>query len=152
VTVDGEMLCFICAGERVRLYLGTRFAEVWHKAIVAPPPSLRAKLGLDKGARALVIGSFDDDILSKALDGVLAGDGAAASMVIACIQEANDLAAAQAALAEYPGLPLWTIYHKGRGVAFGDNEIRTGLRAAGLRDTKSCAVSARLTATRYNMK
>lgn len=47
---------------------------------------------------------------------------------------------------------LWTIYPKGRGVAFGEREIRTALRAAGFRDTKSCAVSGLLTATRYNYK
>ena len=47
---------------------------------------------------------------------------------------------------------LWTIYPKGRGVAFGEREIRTVLRAAGFRDTKSCAVSGLLTTTRYNCK
>ena len=47
-------------------------------------------------------------------------------------------------------LPLWTVYPKGKAGQFGDTAIRTALRDAGWRDTKSCAVSERLTATRYN--
>lgn len=150
VTVEGDTLCFSCAGEAVRLHLGTRAAEAWSKAIATPPPSLRAKLGLGKGAPALLVRSFDDDALVEALDGVLVGNGAAAATMIACIRGPDDLTMALAIHAEHPGIALWAIYEKGRGVTFGDGQIRAALRAAGFRDTKSCAVSDRLTATRYN--
>lgn len=152
VTVKRDTLYFTCAGEPVRLHLGTRAAEAWCKVIATPPPGLREKLGLDKGARALLIGSFDDDILTNALKGVVVKDGADATMLIVCVGGPDDLAAAQAIHAAHPGLPLWTIYPKGSRAAFGEREIRTVLRAAGFRDTKSCAVSSLLTATRYNFK
>jgi hypothetical protein len=152
VTVKSDTLCFTCAGELVRLHLGPRAAEAWRKAIAVPPPGLRAKLGLDKGARALLVGSFDDDVLANALKGVIVKDGLDAAMLIVCVRGAGDLAAAQAIHVEHPGFPLWTIYPKGRGAAFGEREIRTALRAAGFHDTKSCTVSGLLTATRYNFK
>jgi hypothetical protein len=151
VAVDKEGLCFICAGEAVRLHLDARKAEAWRKAITTPPPSLRAKLGLQNGARALLIGSYEDEALAEALDGVLVEDGTAAGMMIACIEGPKDLSAAQVMHAAHPRLALWAIYPKGRGVSFGESEIRVALRAKGLRDTKSCAVSARLTATRFNL-
>ena len=152
VTVKNDTLCFICSGESVRLHLGARAVEAWRKAIATPPPDLRAKLGLGKRARALLVGSFDDDVLANALKGVIVKDGLAAAMLIVCVRGSADLTAAQAIHAAHPGLFLWTIYPKGRGVAFGEREIRTVLRAAGFRDTKSCAVSSLLTATRYNFK
>jgi hypothetical protein len=108
VTVQSDMLRFTCAGERVRLHLGARTA-----AIATPPPSLRAKLGLDKGARALLVGSFDDDELAGALEGVLVKDGAAAAMLIACVKRPEDLSAARAIHAAHEGLPLWKFIRKG---------------------------------------
>ena len=150
--VEGEVLCFTYAGEAVRLHLGARAAEAWRKAITTPPRSLRAKLGLDKGERALLIGSFDDDALAEALDGALVEDGAAAGMMIACIEGPDDLIAAQTIHRAHPGLALWAIYPKGRDVTFGESKVRAALRMKGFRDTKSCAVSERLTATRYTLK
>jgi hypothetical protein len=150
--VEGEVLCFTYAGEAVRLHLGARAAEAWRKAITTPPRSLRAKLGLDKGERALLIGSFDDDALAEAIDGALVDDGAAAGMMIACIGGPDDLIATQTIHGAHPGLALWAIYPKGRGVTFGESKVRAALRAKGFRDTKSCAVSERLTATRYIFK
>ncbi|MBN9020688.1 MAG: hypothetical protein J0H08_01005, partial [Rhizobiales bacterium] len=85
--------------------------------------------------------------LAEALDGVLVDEAGQASMAIARIDDGADLARAQAACGS---LPLWAVYPKGKAVPFGDAAIRTALRAAGWRDTKSCAVSDRLTATRYN--
>ena len=51
---DG-VLSFTGAGQQVRLHLGDA-AQTWYTAITTPPPSLRAKLGLDSGARALLYG------------------------------------------------------------------------------------------------
>jgi hypothetical protein len=155
VRVDGDALCFVVAGENVRLELGARGAASWAKAIEAAPPSLRAKLGLDQGVQAMLVGTCDDAVLAEALEGVLVTDAARAAMLIARIDGPDDLAAAMAAQASCPGLPIWAIYPKGKNLlkgkngAFGEGAIRTALRAAGFRDTKSCAVSDRLTATRY---
>lgn len=146
--VDG-VLSFTGAGQVVRLHLGDA-AQTWHTAITTPPPSLRAKLGLDRGAKALLYGACDDAELAAALDGVVTDDAAQAAMLVACILGPEDLAAAQSIQARYPALPIWTVYPKGRNVLFGDGAIRDTLRALGFRDTKSCAVSPRLTATRYN--
>lgn len=149
VSVEGETLRFTSGGEAIRLHLGARVAASWAKAIATPPPSLGAKLGLDKG-RAFVIGRFNDMALSEALDGATVDDPAEAAMLIAPIDGPDDLAKAAKLQAAHPHLALWAIYPKGRDVAFGDGAVRTALRAIGLRDTKSCAVSDRLTATRYN--
>ena len=82
-------------GCRRRPHLGDA-AQTWYTAITTPPPSLRAKLGLDRGAKALLYGECDDPELAAALDGVLADDGAHAAMLVACITGPEDLAAAEA--------------------------------------------------------
>ena len=150
VRVDEGTLYFVCSGEAIRLELGARMAQSWCKAIATPAPDLRAKLGLHKGARALRVGAFDDAALTEALKGVLVKKVRLADMIIACIKSAADLDAALVLQAAQPKLPVWTIYGKGSGIPFGDSHIRTALRGAGFRDSKSCAVSERLTATRYN--
>ena len=43
-------------------------------------------------------------------------------------------------------------YPKGKGAAYGDTAIRNFLRQRGYVDSKSCAVSPELTATRYGRK
>ena len=71
-----------------------------------------------------------------------------ASLLIACIENDADLVAAQVSAAA-TRLPLWCVYPKGKAVNPGDGAIRSALRGAGWIDTKTCAVSERLTATRY---
>lgn len=146
VRVEGPTLRFSHDGEAIALALGARAADAWARAITTPPPSLRAKLGLATGARALRVGIWNDPALAEALDGMLTDDVDAAAMVIACIQEPGDLAKAQAICG---ARPLWAVYPKGKDAGFGDAAIRAALRGEGWRDTKSCAVSDRLTATRY---
>ncbi|MEJ1935117.1 hypothetical protein WDZ92_33395 [Nostoc sp. NIES-2111] len=147
VRVEGPLLLFRCAGETVSLRLGEKVAAAWRVAIATPPPALRVKLGLDKGQKALVLGACDDADLADALGEARTDARAEAAMVIARIDGPEDLQAAQAVCG---GLPLWTVYPKGKAASFGDTAIRKALRDAGWRDTKSCAVSERLTATRYH--
>ena len=149
VAVADGVLSFTGAGQPVRLHLGDA-AATWYTALTTPPPSLRAKLGLAKGGRTLLVGDCADAALAAALDGVVTDDGAQAAMLVACITGPEDLAAAEAVQAQHPRLPIWAVYPKGRGVTFGDTAIRETLRAHGFMDTKTCAVSPRLTATRYN--
>lgn len=143
---DGALL-LTAAGEPVRLELGAQ-AAAWAKALATPPPSLRSKLGLDKG-KALVVGPVEDAELSAALKDARVASLEEATLVVAVIGSEADLARALAALEGRRDRPLWVVYPKGRGVAFGDAAIRSALRAAGMMDTKACAVSERLTATRY---
>lgn len=152
VRVVGDLLRFDCAGEAVALGLGAIVADRWAKAIAKPPPGLREKLGLAEGERAVCCGAFEDAALEAALTGVLTDAVQEADMVIACISGADDLDAALAVHKTRPALPLWAIYSKGKGVAFGDGEIRAILRARGFVDTKSCAVSDLLTASRYGIR
>ncbi len=149
VVVDGEMLRLRCGAEPLVLYLGERAARSWATAITTPPPTLRDKLGLAGEAQALLIGDTDDAELLAAMQNSLTADRTAATLLIACIHGPEDLRDALAALSAGPAVPIWTVYPKGKGVTFGDGEIREILRGEGLRDTKSCAVSAALTATRY---
>ena len=150
IELDGEALRFHCAGESVSLELGGKLAKNWAKAITTPPPSLRAKLGLDKGATAFLIGVCDDAELAEALDGSLTNKVAEAAILIARIDGPGDLELARTVQANAPDLPVWTIYPKGNRSNFGESAVRSALRDAGLRDTKSCAVSDQLTATRFN--
>ena len=147
--VDNGALSFVCGNETVRLELGEAMAEAWRQILLRPAPSLREKLGLGPGRRALVTGDCDDPALVEALSGMTTAQRDEAAMVIARIAGAADLDRALG-LAEQAGRPLWTIYAKGKGASFGDGAVRERMRAAGWRDTKSCAVSAALTATRYH--
>lgn len=153
LAVDGEALRFQCRGEAVCLHLGGDVAESWAKAIALPPPSLRTKLGLGNGATAIVLGDFDDDdALRDAVSDATTAHRADAAMIIACIKDAGDLASALDTFSTGVPVPVWAVYPKGKGVAFGDAAIRTTMRSHGFRDTKACAVSVRLTATRYNRR
>lgn len=141
---DGE-LRFECGGDAVALVLGEPAASQWAAAIRKPLPSLREKLGV-RGP-VLVIGNCDDAALRAALAESTTEDPVDAGMIVAGIDSERDLAAALAV----PGrLPIWAVYRKGKGVLFGDAAIRQAMRAAGYRDSKSCAVSEQWTATRYN--
>jgi hypothetical protein len=56
------------------------------------------------------------------------------------------------AIGNVTALPLWAVYPKGMAANPGEAAIRSALRSAGWMDNKTCAVSARLTATRYGRK
>jgi hypothetical protein len=146
LAVDGATLRFLAEDEPVIIYLGEKAAISWAKAIEAAAPTLRSKLGLEK-LKVLFIGNCDDAELQAALDGSLTDDPSAANLIVARIDGAEDLTAAQAAA---PGLPIWTVFQKGKGCAFGETAIRTAFRNAKYRDTKRCAVSDRLTALRFH--
>lgn len=148
VRVADGLLIFECDGEEVSLHLGPR-ASSWADAIATPPPTLRDKLGLARGAKALLVGELDDQALTDAVGPSLVDDPAEASLLVARIRGTADVQAVIEAEARLPGTPVWMIYGKGSGVRFGDAQVRIAMRAAGFRDSKSSAVSERLTATRY---
>ncbi len=150
LAVDGEVLRMRCGAETVVLHLGERAAASWAKAITTPPPTLRDKLGLSGGARVFLVGGTDDAALAGAIEGATTIDRTEADMIIAVVHSPEDLREALAALDEHARVPIWAVYPKGRDASFGDGPIRDVLRREGLADTKACAVSERLTATRYN--
>lgn len=149
--VEGDALCFEAGAEAVALQLGAAEAARWLQRITTPPPTLAAKLGIGPESPAAVFGSVDDDAeLAAALQGARCEDPQQASVLVAVVLTAEELAAALRLHAGLPCRGLWLVHAKGgKSAALGDGAIREALRALGYKDTKSCAVSERLTATRY---
>jgi hypothetical protein len=114
------------------------------------PPSLAAKLGVSAATPAAVFGPVADDAeLATALQGACTDDASAAAMLVALVLSADDLERAVARHADVAGAALWVVHAKGKAAVLGDTAIRQALRARGYADTKTTAVSDRLTATRY---
>lgn len=152
VMAEGDVLILRCHGETLELQLGKSEAAKWRDALMRPPPSLSEKLGVGPGKPAYVIGKCDDAELSGALSGVICATPADASVLIAMLASEADLQAAFAVAVGQPRLALWCVHPKGGGAPIGDGAIRAFMRANGYRDSKCCAVSARLTATRYGRR
>lgn len=146
--VDGDDL-IVTADETYALHLGAARAARWKARIEAPPPTLAAKLGLNDGATVYVIGKLEDADLRAAVEGAR-GSGAEAKVCVAEVtSEAVLIAALDAYEREAAGQPLWIVHGKGPKAAYGDNAARAVMRARGFIDSKSCAVSAMRSATRY---
>lgn len=135
-------------GDALHVALPEAEAVRWVKAILTPPPSLASKLGVGPDKPVLLLGAADDAALAKALEGAVTAKPAEATQIVAIIDSTAALDAALARSRE-TGLALWCIYPKGKAADPDDMAIRTALRAAGMIDSKTCAVSERLTATRY---
>lgn len=129
--------------------LGGPTAERWAAALLRPPPSLADKLGVSSTARAFVSGPLDDDVLRGALAGCTIGLLDDAAVIVAVLEQQADLDAALALAGAAPRLALWCVYPKGRSSPVGGAVVRDHLRRHAYVDTKSSAVSDRLTATRY---
>lgn len=150
--VDGDALCFdVPDGETVRLLLGAAEAAKWLAKLRLPPPTLAHKLGLSTAQPAAAFGPVDDDAaLAEALNGARTDRLAEATQLIALVRSPAELAQA---LSVHAGMPqarfVWVVNEKGTASPFGENAIRAAMRALGYRDSKTCAVSATLSATRY---
>jgi hypothetical protein len=129
--------------------LGAAEAAAWVRALAKPVPNLREKLGLSAQRPAVVFGQIDDETLAQTLDGYVSRDPGSAFVAIAQVNSADDLDTAVQGLGD---LPLWCITVKGKDSAFSDDQARAVLRTKGYVDTKACAVSARLTATRWQRR
>jgi hypothetical protein len=70
-----------------------------------------------------------------------------------CVAVVDGQAALERAIGAYhqhlAGKPLWIAYAKGAGAAFGEGPVRAQMRQAGFVDVKVSAVSAALSATRF---
>lgn len=151
--VEGDRLCFDAAGEHVALELGAKPAASWLKKIATPPPTLAEKLGLSPVHRGLVIGPLDEPALLEALQGARTELPAEAHIALAVVASEDQLLAA---IAAHAGLPsarhLWVIHPKGPKASLTDAMVRRLMTAAGYVDSKTSAVSAALTATRYGRR
>lgn len=147
--LEGGLLTIDLGEEQLRLNLGTAEAARWHALLLTPPPSLAVKLGVSSGRPAFVLGEFDDLALTEALSGARVSNLSAAAVLISVIVTDDDLARTLNIARDNPGKAVWCVYPKGKTASPGDSSIRLVMRNAGFRDSKSCAVSERLTATRY---
>jgi len=151
VRVAGDTVRFVAGDDEVALRLGGS-AQRWATALVTPPPSLAAKLGVRSGTRVALEGRVDDDALDVALrDAERVGRRAVPDMIVARVDDADALArildARAGTLAR--GVPIWVVYTKGRGAPLGETAVRDALRSRGLVDVKVASVSAALTALQF---
>ena len=149
VHASNTSLSFSANGESYTLALTANKAATWAKKITSPPPSLAKKLGLSAEALAFVIGKTDDAELDAALKGNTTPTPQQAALFIAVTRDEAQLTTALKTYGKAQA-PLWLINVKGPKSALGENAIREKLRVLGFMDTKTCAVSATLSGTRYN--
>jgi len=148
--LDGEALCFRAGHQTWYLQLGRNESAKWLRKIQAGPPSLASKLGISETQPAAVFGPVQTDpALAEALVDACSDKPSQASVLLALVLSQEALAQALILHAQMPCQALWLVYEKGPRAAVGEGFIRQRLRELGYRDHKSCAVSERLTATRY---
>lgn len=152
IAIEGDDLVLRCHDEPLVLELGAAEAEKWRRTLLAPPPSLASKLGIGPDRPVFVLGTSDDPALAAALAGAMCATPAEAHQLGAIITSEADLAAALVVARQHAGLAVWCIYQKGKSAGFGDSQIRQMMRDHGYIDSKSCAVSDQLTATRYGRR
>ena len=131
-----------------RLSLGAGEALKWKANLDRPLPTLAGKMGLRPGLAVWTLGPFEGSELVEALTGVVPVTPEQAVLGVARVTGPE---AAEAVAACAPS-PVWIVHDKGRAAVFGETAVRTAMRAAGWIDSKACAVSATLSATRYGRR
>ena len=133
----------------LRLTLGEAEAARWVTALAKAPPSLADKLGLRPDRLVHLLAPMTDAALIAATAPFLAPAETAACLLAELPDEAAFFAL-HPQLARWPALPFWGVTVKGKASPFPENALRSLMRRAGYMDVKSCAVSARWSATRYH--
>ncbi len=153
VRATEEGLCFTAGDDTVTLAVPLAEAEKWLARINTPPPSLRQKLGLERGGKALVYGGPPEGPLADALRDATTTEPARAQLSVAIVDSPVSL---QAALKRHASLPqgaaIWVVHGKGRTALFGETAVRVFMRERNFIDSKVAAVSATQTATRYALR
>jgi hypothetical protein len=154
IHTDGEWLRFACGAESFALGVGSIMAEKWFRAITTPPPSLARKLGISADSVVRMIGSPDDDELRAALGAAKVVADNRADLILARVNTPAEVASVLRVAAKQlqARVPIWFIYPKGRGHALTENDVRATALAAGIVDTKVCAVSPTLTGLRFVLR
>jgi hypothetical protein len=150
--VEGDDLRIATPEGPLVLTLGAKTATSWAAVLAKPPPSLAQKLGIGPDALVYATGSIESTELAMALTGAITDTAKNATILVAVLATADDLHAALSLADVHPTLPIWCVYRKGTGIPVGDAQVRAAFRANGSIDTKSCAVSDCLTATRYGKR
>jgi hypothetical protein len=146
-----DQLLFEHGGQAYALTLPAGQAANWLKKLTTEPPSLARKLGVDGAHKAFVRGPTDDTALAEALIGATTNDPHEAALAIAVAASPDGLSATLAEVIHaLPAVPVWIIYPKGAKSPLPESAVRAHLRALGFADTKACAVSETLTATRFH--
>lgn len=143
---DGAELHLAAGGVPLTLRLGEAEAAAWVRALDRPVPTLAGKLGLAPGLAVHLMGPAPP-ALREAMAGVVEVQVAEAALILAVLDGPEALAAA---LALVRGCPIWTLHRKGPAADPGESAVRAAFRGIGWRDTKSCAVDAEWSATRYH--
>jgi hypothetical protein len=93
----------------------------------------------------------DDDQLRAALSQARAVADKDPDLILARVDTPEELATSLRTTAKQLAarIPIWFIYPKGKGHPLSENEVRSTALAAGIVDTKVCAVSPTLTALRF---
>jgi len=154
VKAQSGRLSFTVGGDAVELFLGADQADKWAKKLISPPPSLARKLGITNESAVWVLGDAADESLRAALAEAARISDKSPDLILACVKTSKDLESAliktHSRLAE--GVPIWLVYLKGPGHPLNESLIRSALLPRGLVDTKVAAVSATLTAIRFNLR
>jgi len=151
IEITDEGVSLMAATEPFLMEFGAKDAAAWHKALLKSPPTLAEKLGVSPRTPAFVTGDTSDETLTQALHGNISPSPNTAAILIAIAHTPQAVEAALSLAQAHPDKHLWFICRKGK-TDVGSTYIRTTARAAGLIDSKSCAVSDTLTATRYRMR
>jgi hypothetical protein len=146
VAVRDGALHFTHGGTDYSLRLPQGRAETWAKKIMTPPPSLASKLGISPDKPAFVIGPVADAALATALEGNTTTTPTNAAQLVVIAETSDTLPDATA----LPRLPVWIVYPKGAQSPVPESVVRAHMRSAGWADTKTSAVSERLTALRFH--
>lgn len=148
--IEGDALVLDAPDGRLAIDVGAVEAGRWIEALSRAAPTLAEKLGIQAGGPVWVWGQTDDSALNGALAESRPAQPGAAALHLAIVSTKDDLASALAQRGDADAA-LWLVYPKGRR-EFGDAAIRATMRETGYIDSKSCAVSAALTATRYGRR
>jgi hypothetical protein len=146
---EAGRLTLTAHGEPLAIDLPEADAARWCAALLKPVPTLAQKLGIGPEAPACLVGETDDTTLLTALEAARAATPDDARILIAIVHAVADLEPA-ATLAG--PRPVWIVTGKGRHATVRESDLRTWLRDAGFGDSKSCAVSETLTATRWQRR
>lgn len=151
VRVDGETLAIETSRGLVVATVGAELALRLSRILQKPVPTLVEKLGVSLTTRAGCLWAVTDVILAEALAGLTVPLPDAAVVVAEVLDDAQ-LARLLAALPDLAGRPVWCVTAKGPRPALPETRIRGALRGAGWIDSKTTAVSDRVSATRYGWR
>lgn len=149
VETRADDLILMVQGTPLVLQIGEDEASRWIASLRKPRPSLAQKLGISAENSAYLIGTTEDPALLEALRGAEVPSPEQAGIFVAVLHQETDLLPAMVLAKAMPRIAIWCVHGKGRDAAVPDAMVRNFMYANAYRDSKSCAISADWTATRY---